>query len=382
MSRRVGLQEAADLLAAGKLVAIPTETVYGLAANANNEEAVAHIFAVKGRPRFNPIISHLPDVNAIFRLGEPSPTALRLAQFWPGPLTMLLKHKGRIPAIVTAGLPLAGFRIPAHPLALDLLRLCPFPLAAPSANVSGQRSPTNADMVLADLGGNIAGVLDGGACQVGIESTVIGFRDDKLSILRSGGISREMLLQAGFELSELPPQGSMPPQSTSFPQFISPSQSASPSQFTSLPQSISPSQSASPPQFTFPLAPGQSDRHYAPSIPMLLLDMPNAAGLLWREPQIGQKIKRWIGQWSKSYGERFCYLAYGRERPPSSCSAYCNLSPAEELAEAARNLFQAFDLLGRQDCDLIIAHTLPESGLGEAINDRLRRAAVKIITHL
>jgi L-threonylcarbamoyladenylate synthase len=192
-----GIRRAADLLRAGRLVAFPTETVYGLGADARNDLAVARIFEAKGRPRFNPLIVHLPDAGAAAQVAQMNDAAERLAAaFWPGPLTLVLPLCARagIAPLVTAGLPTVAIRVPAHPLAQALLRAFGGPVAAPSANPSGRISPTRAAHVLAGLDGRIAAVLDGGACPVGVESTILAVDGSgPPRLLRPGGLPVEAL---------------------------------------------------------------------------------------------------------------------------------------------------------------------------------------------
>jgi L-threonylcarbamoyladenylate synthase len=189
-----GIAEAARLLAAGELVAFPTETVYGLGGDARSDAAVARIFAAKGRPSFNPLIVHLPDLQAVERVAHVGPKARDLARaFWPGPLTLVLPMiDGAVSPLVTAGLPTVAVRVPAHPLAQALLRAFGGPVAAPSANPSGRVSPTRADHVLEGLTGRIAAVLDGGPCAVGLESTIL-IADPDPVLLRPGGLPAEAL---------------------------------------------------------------------------------------------------------------------------------------------------------------------------------------------
>ena len=194
-----GIARAARLLAQGQAVALPTETVYGLAADARNGEAVARIYEAKGRPAFNPLIVHLADAEAAARIGVFDEDALRLARaFWPGPLTLVvpLRDDAGIAGIVTAGLDSVGLRVPAHPVAHALLRAFGGPLAAPSANRSGRISPTTAAHVLdpdGGLSGRIAAVVDGGACPVGVESTIVGWREGEPLLLRPGGVPAEAI---------------------------------------------------------------------------------------------------------------------------------------------------------------------------------------------
>jgi L-threonylcarbamoyladenylate synthase len=189
-----GIAEAARLLAAGALVAFPTETVYGLGGDARSDTAVARIFQAKGRPSFNPLIVHLPDLAAVERVARLTPRARDLAQaFWPGPLTLVLPVvEGAVSPLVTAGLPTVAVRVPAHPLAQALLRAFGGPVAAPSANPSGRVSPTRVEHVLDGLAGRIAAVLDGGPCAVGLESTIV-VTDPEPLLLRPGGLPVEAL---------------------------------------------------------------------------------------------------------------------------------------------------------------------------------------------
>jgi L-threonylcarbamoyladenylate synthase len=202
-----GLRAAVGLLRASELVAFPTETVYGLGADARDDHAVAGIFAAKGRPAFNPLIVHVPDAAGAEALAIFSPEARSLAyRFWPGPLTLVLPRRrgGGLSELATAGLPTVALRVPAHPLAQRLLRDFGGPLAAPSANPSGRVSPTTRAHVLEGLGGRIAAVLDGGACPLGLESTILGFEDGTPVVLRPGGLPVEALAEALGRPVELP----------------------------------------------------------------------------------------------------------------------------------------------------------------------------------
>ncbi len=302
-----GLARAAALLATGALVAFPTETVYGLGGDARDDHAVARIFAAKGRPSFNPLIVHLPDLAAAERLVTFTPAARDLARaFWPGPLTLVLplRPDAGLSPLVSAGLPTVAVRVPAHPVAQALLRAFGGPVAAPSANPSGRISPTRAAHVRDGLEGRIAAVIDGGACAVGLESTIVGF-DPAPVLLRPGGLSEEALAAA-------------------------------------LGQPLAP-----PARAGRPNAPGQLDSHYAPAARLRL----NAD-----RPEPGEV---WIG--------------FG----PAMAADTLNLSPAGDLVEAAANLFHylraADDRAGPGG--RIAAAPVPETGLGRAINDRLRRAA-------
>jgi L-threonylcarbamoyladenylate synthase len=202
-----GLRAAAGLLAAGELVAFPTETVYGLGADARSDRAVAGIFAAKGRPAFNPLIVHVADLPAAEGIAEMPPAARRLAEaFWPGPLTLVLPRRAaaRLSDLVSAGLPTVAVRVPAHPLARDLLTRFGGPVAAPSANPSGRVSPTTRAHVLEGLGGRIAAVIEGGSCPVGLESTIIGFEANRAVLLRPGGVPPEALAEILGHVPEPP----------------------------------------------------------------------------------------------------------------------------------------------------------------------------------
>ncbi|PZQ98085.1 MAG: threonylcarbamoyl-AMP synthase [Cereibacter sphaeroides] len=299
-----GLARAAKLLANGELVAFPTETVYGLGGDARADTAVARIFEAKGRPRFNPLIVHLPDVEAARALAHFDARAEALAAaFWPGPLTLVLplKENSGLSPLVTAELPTVALRVPAHPLARALLRAFGGPLAAPSANPSGRVSPTRASHVLDGLSGRIAAVIDGGASAVGVESTIIGL-GGAARLLRPGGVPVEALeaalgaplLAAGKGIT----------------------------------------------------APGQLASHYAPGA---------AVRLGVTEPEAGEV---WVG--------------FG----PASVGADLSLSPSGDLVEAAATLFHTLREADQFATNGRIAFApIPESGLGRAINDRLRRAA-------
>lgn len=301
-----GLDEAARLLSRGELVAIPTETVYGLAGDARNDRAVARIFEAKGRPRFNPLIVHLPEAEAALALARADDTARRIAAaFWPGPLTLVLPLRpgAGLSPLVTAGLDSVALRVPAHPVAQGVLRAFGGPLAAPSANPSGRISPTRADHVLDGLGGRIAAVVDGGACAVGVESTILSLTG-RPRLLRPGGLpveAIEAVLGGPVELSGADPAR--------------------------------------------PEAPGQLASHYAP-LARVRLDV-TAPGA----------DEDWLG--------------FG----PGTEAARMNLSPSGDLVEAAANLFHCLRAMDGGPGRVIAVAPVPETGLGRAINDRLRRAA-------
>jgi len=304
---------AARALAEGGLVAFPTETVYGLGADARNGRAVARLFAAKGRPRFNPLISHVADIAAARRLARFDAAAERLATaFWPGPLTLVLPKSIDCPVseLATAGLDTIAVRVPDHPVAREILAAFAGPVVAPSANRSGHVSPTTAAHVLADLEGRIDLVIDGGATQVGIESTILACLGGAPLLLRPGGLSRERI-EAALE-TEL----------------------AEPARATDA-----------------PLAPGMLGSHYAPRTRLRL----EARAV---EP----------GEALLAFGP---VAASGAEH----ARAVLNLSSTGDLVEAAANLFSHLRALDAASVASIAVVPIPQEGIGEAINDRLARAA-------
>lgn len=313
MTARIGtdIEEAARRLAEGELVAIPTETVYGLAANALDERACLAIFEAKRRPSFDPLIVHVRSAEAAEALVREVPQAARelMAAFWPGPLTLVLPKRALVPDVVTSGLDTVALRSPAHPLTARLLERLPFPLAAPSANLFGRVSPTTAEHVVEQLGDALEYVLDGGACEVGVESTILGWDAGRAVLYRPGGVPLEALE---------PYVGVLAPAATR----------------------------------STPAAPGMLAAHYAPRTP-LVVGAPEQ--LIANAP-----------------GERVAVLAF---RTPRAAFACRTLSSAGDLREAARNLFAALRELDGCGADRIVAEPVPDLGLGRAINDRLRRAA-------
>lgn len=306
------ISEAARLIRAGELVAFPTETVYGLGADATNERAVAKIFEAKGRPHFNPLISHVVDAAQARRFVQWSSTADKLAaKFWPGPLTLVLPRArgSAIALLTTAGLDTVAIRAPAHPMAQALIREADLPIAAPSANRSGSVSPTRAEHVAESLGERVSMILDGGACAVGVESTVLDLTTEPPTLLRPGGATREAIeaVIGPIALSDALPTGAAPRKS-----------------------------------------PGQLASHYAPSRPVRL----EATSIAADE----------------------ALLAFG-PRPPAGARKSLNLSVAGDLTEAAANLFAHLRELDQPGIARIAVMPVPHTGLGLAINDRLRRAA-------
>lgn len=315
------LLKAKKILEEGGLVGIPTETVYGLAGNALNAQAVARIFEVKNRPAFDPLIVHCYSIDQVKKYVSAFPeTAQKLAQsFWPGPLTLVLPKKDLIPDLVTSGLESVAVRIPKHPLTLQLLAMLDFPLAAPSANPFGYISPTTAQHVRQQLGDQIPLILDGGPCQTGIESTIVGFQKDKTFIYRLGGISLE-------EVEKIAGKTEIQIHSASHPH-----------------------------------TPGMLKSHYAPKVPLKIVDI-EVEGI-------------WEELLKKHPAEKTGALFFRRKIPQIPAAQQIVLSEKGDFAEAARNLFAALRYLDALPLEVIYTELLPESSLGRAINDRLRRAA-------
>ncbi len=330
------IARAAAIIRAGGLVAFPTETVYGLGADALNRDAVARIFAAKGRPVYDPLIVHIAEPAELPRVARAVPEiALRLAErFWPGPLTLVLPRAAAVPTAVTAGLETVAVRCPDHPVALALIKASQTPIAAPSANRFGRTSPTTARHVFDDLNGRIDLILDAGPTPIGVESTVLDLTGSRPTILRPGGVPREALE------AELGP--------------------------VAVRESVSPTAEAGLP------SPGLLARHYAPKATLRLFVGPTEAML---------KAMR---------GEAQTYLGQGRRVgvlvADEDATAFADLDvigetvgPAEDLDTVAQRLFGALRALDAQGVEVILARDFGAHGLGTAIRDRLRRAADIII---
>lgn len=301
-----GVSTVVEALTAGEPVALPTETVYGLAADALSPEACAKIFEAKNRPLSDPLIIHIPSIDWLLRLTSPTPLALALAEkFWPGPLTMVLPRQPIVPDIVTTGQDTVALRMSAHPLFHSVAKTFGKPLAAPSANRFGRISPTSAAHVLAELDGRIPYILDGGTCAHGIESTIVHVSEEGLRILREGPITRDDLRAFGPLLND----------------------------------SIAVS------------APGGLKSHYAPRTPLVLEKNPTP------------------------HSEKTGLLAFSSTRMGFTKTEI--LSPTSDLREAAANLYGAMRRLDEAGLDLIVAEEIPESGIGAAIMERLRKAAAR-----
>jgi L-threonylcarbamoyladenylate synthase len=309
------IRQAAEIIKKGGLVAFPTETVYGLGADAFNPVAVARIFEVKRRPYFDPLIVHVSDPADLKKLvTKIPPNAKKLMErFWPGPVTVVLLKKDEVPDIVNAGLPTVAMRMPKHPMALSLIEQAHCPIAAPSANPFGYLSPTTAEHVRNQLGDQIDFILDGGPCEVGVESTIISFEEKRPRLLRPGGVPLEEI------------------------------------------ESVIGTVEVSTAEVDRPAAPGMLPRHYAPRTPIVLE---------WDEKDFNSKKSKKIG-----------LLAF--QEPVSSIKFHHVeiLSKRGDMREAAANLFAAIRHLDTLNLDLILAEAIPEIGLGRAIMDRLRRAS-------
>ncbi len=308
---------AAQLLSKGELVGIPTETVYGLAGNALDIHAVSKIFEVKARPSFDPLIVHVASLEAAAPYVADIPTAAMdlAARYWPGPLTILLPRKAIIPDLVTSGLDSVAIRVPKHPLTLALLNALPFPVAAPSANPFGYISPTTAAHVNDQLGEKIAYILDGGPCSVGIESTIIGFENKEMIVYRLGGMSLEELREDYPALRVM--------------------------QYSS----------------SNPTAPGMLKSHYAPK----------------KKVYFGN-----VEQLLNKLGiEKAAVITLSKKVEGIAENRQVQLSAAGNLSEAASQLFAALRYLDNSSAEFIIAETMPDIGLGRAINDRLNRASAQ-----
>ena len=306
---------AKQLLTDGELVAIPTETVYGLAANAMDVRAVTKIFLAKNRPAFDPLIVHvgsLVQARSITR-AWPSAAEVLATKFWPGPLTLVLPKIERVPDLVTSGLDTVGVRCPNHPVTLSLLSSLDFPLAAPSANPFGYVSPTTADHVQKQLGEQLPYILDGGPCRVGVESTIVGFEQNRVIVYRLGGLDIETIEDA------------VGPVSTQ-------------TNFSSNPK-----------------APGQLSSHYAPG-KQVFLGALNEVLTTYPPEKVG-------------------VLAFSNPVGQVPSTNQIILSPEGRIEEAAQQLFAALRQFDQMDVSIIWAETVPNRGIGRAINDRLRRAS-------
>lgn len=323
----VDVSQAASKIAQGQLVAIPTETVYGLAADALNPLAVTKIFEAKQRPKFDPLIVHIASQDSLGSIVEDIPAIIQnlIDEFWPGPLTVVLPKKNCVSDLVTSGLETVAVRMPAHPLALRLIEQSGKPLAAPSANLFGRTSPTTAQHVADQLDKHVAYILDGGPCKVGIESTIIAVSEDRLILLRPGGITTEQIEQFAGKGKVIVPDSKQDSRDDSD---------------------------------RLPVTPGQLKEHYAPLTPLMVSEN------IFRPAN-----KKRVGLLTFQLSEA------DREQTAQMFEALEELSASGNLAEAAANFFAAIRKLDEQKLDLIMATPFQQQGLGRALNDRLNRAA-------
>ena len=308
------IQKAVQLLTNEQLVAIPTETVYGLAGNIFSEKAIKSIFSTKKRPFFNPLIVHIPSIDSLDEIviHVPEKAKLLATAFWPGSMTLVLKKSDKIPDIITAGKDTVAVRVPNHPVTLELLKQLPFPLAAPSANPFGSISPTKPEHVERYFKNDIQQVLDGGSCTNGIESTIIGFENDKPIIYRLGALALEDIEAVVGQIT------------------IKNKKEESPD------------------------APGMLARHYAPSTRTFLVD------------NIANEVE-------KHQGKKIGVLPFKSSLNDGSLTEII-LSKNGSMQEAASKLYNSLHELDSLNLDVIIAERFPDNGLGKSINDRLQRA--------
>ena len=312
------IHAAALHLQAGGIIGFPTETVYGLAGNALDQVAIAAIYALKERPASNPLIAHVGSIDQAKELCAewPAEAALLTQTFWPGPLTLLLKKKANVPAALTAGLDRVAIRMPNHPVALALLRALPFPLAAPSANPYMRISPTSALQVETYFGDKLQYILEGGICERGVESTIIGWEEGKAVLYRQGALAQE-------EIEKVIGRLNMPANSSAV------------------------------------VAPGMAKRHYAPQTKLCLVD----------------NLEKAI---EANASERLGVLSFTSTYTASNIVSMQRLSESGSLEEAACNLYAALHAFDEADVSLILSEVFPQKGLGRTINDRLRRASVAL----
>ena len=325
------LSAAAQLLADGQLVAFPTETVYGLGANALDKDAVLSIFAAKDRPADNPLIVHIWHREQLKDICEVSPLAEKLMDaFWPGPLTLLMPRKDSIPLEVTAGLPTVAVRMPSHPVAAELLRVCDLPIAAPSANRSGKPSPTTAQHVFTDMDGRIPLIIDGGSCDVGLESTVLDINQPTPCILRPGGVTQAMLESV---IGPVTVAGSV----------LRPLQKGEKA-----------------------LSPGMMYKHYSPDGQVSLVE--------GAEADVVSALRE-LHRQAEGNGHRACVMCFSEHVAALQDCRPHDLGSKDCPEEVARRLFETLRRLDDEHMDAIFSEVVPPEGVGLAVMNRLGRAA-------
>jgi len=327
------ITEAAKILTDGGLVAFPTETVYGLGADATDEGAAKKIYAAKGRPSDNPLIIHIADPADAEKYAYTSELYYKLAKaFMPGPLTVILKKKDTIPATVTGGLDTVAVRCPSHPIARAIIREADVAIAAPSANLSGSPSPTCAEHVIRDMNGRVDAIIDGGCSEIGLESTIVKAEGDRLTLLRPGAITADAL-RCVCEHVEI---------SHAVTEMLKADER--------------------------PLSPGMKYRHYAPSVPLVLLE--------GDEDCVVSFMRR------AQNAERCAILCYHDESFELRCERLIDIGERNDLAEQAHRLFAALRDADELDCDVIYAHLPKKEGIGLALYNRLIRAAAHTVKHV
>lgn len=322
---RIQIKEAAQLLIENEVVAFPTETVYGLGANAKSEEAVRKIFAAKGRPSDNPLIIHIANQTQLHDLVDDIPSVAEqlMDAFWPGPLTLVFRKKEGLSEIATAGLSTVAVRMPNHPVALALIEEANLPIAAPSANTSGKPSPTTAQHVAKDLTGKISGIVDGGETGVGVESTVVDITEGIPVILRPGGVTKEEMVEVVGEVREDLALHNME---------------------------------------VIPKSPGMKYTHYAPDAPFVLL---NGSEVY---------IQRFVNE-QKQFGKKVGILTTEENQHAYDADVVVTCGRRGQLSTVAAELYQALRTFDECDVDLIVGEVFPRAGIGEAIMNRLMKAA-------
>lgn len=333
------IQQAAEWILKGEVVAFPTETVYGLGANALSDKASRRIFEAKGRPSDNPLIVHISSVDQLCRVVDNIPGLGKslISTFWPGPLTIVMPKGKYMGALVTANLSTVAVRMPDHPVALALIEACDQPLAAPSANRSGKPSPTQAEHVLHDLKGRIPGVLDGGPTGVGVESTVVDISGDKPMILRPGGITKQQLESVVGEVLMDP--------------ALEHSYSEQPSQ-----------------EAVAPKSPGVKYKHYAPDGELWIVD--HRSGM----ERMRSKIQALVNQYQQA-GQQVGILTTDEGTPFYKADKVISLGRRSDLETVAQGIYHALRTMDQHKVQYILAESFPSTGLGEAIMNRLLKAA-------
>ncbi len=327
------IEECAEIIRGGGLVAFPTETVYGLGADATDENAAARIYAAKGRPSDNPLIIHVAEPSDADRYALTDELYYRLAgAFMPGPLTVIMPKRDVIPHGVTGGLDTVAVRCPSHPIANALIRAAGVAIAAPSANLSGSPSPTCGGHVIADLDGSVEAIIDGGECEIGLESTIVKIEGDRLILLRPGAITADAL-RCVCENVEI---------SSAVTEMLAENER--------------------------PLSPGMKYRHYAPTVPLVLLTGESDTVMTFLR--------------NAQNAEKCAVLCYHEELEDLRAERLIDIGGEDDLATQAQRLFAALRHADELDCDIIYAHLPPKDGIGLALYNRLIRAAAHTVLHV